>query len=328
MTGPAAISAVLPLKVYARDYIGNPERCRILLSSLAAFAAPGLFDAIFIVVPAEERREARALQRAYPMLPLHVADENDMLPRLHRHPYVMGWRRQQLIKLAAAEMAPGEFFLTLDPDIILCKPLGLADLVVDGRALLQEEPRETQPRWWLAAARVLGIAADLSGPGMSVTPAVLSRSICRKLFAHLEQRYAEPWTVALLRQVRTPWTEYTLYRLAAEHYGMTGAFHLPAGDAWGRRLICPSNTAFAEEFPAWDVAGCFDPEAPGFFAIVQGNTGIPPAAIRERIAAYLALPELPPPRRLRRLRAVWYDRRRWAARRLNRDASVSNEAPS
>ena len=143
-----AISAVLPLKAYGRRYIDDPGRCHILLTSLATFAPDDMFEDIFVVVPARERAHAEALRRDWQSLPLIVIDEEEILPTFRDHPLTLnaGWYRQQLVKLCAANLSKTEFFITFDSDVILTKPICVADIVRDGKALLEPEDRAIHSR--------------------------------------------------------------------------------------------------------------------------------------------------------------------------------------
>jgi len=144
----SAISAVLPLKAYGRRYIDDPGRCHILLTSLATFAPDDMFEEIFVVVPARERAHAEALRRDWQSLPLVVIDEEEILPAFRDHPLTLnaGWYRQQLIKLCAANLSKTEFFITFDSDVILTKPICVADIVCDGKALLEPGDRAIHTR--------------------------------------------------------------------------------------------------------------------------------------------------------------------------------------
>lgn len=285
-----AISAVLPLKVFGHRYIDDLARCHILFTSLAAFASRDMFEDIFIVVPTRERRYAEALRDEWRSLPLTVVCEEDILPNIRPHPKVGSWYRQQVIKLYAANLSKTEFFITFDSDVLLCKPMAVSDIVRDGKALLQAEKRDTHAQWWTSSANLLGIPVDLNAPGMAVTPAILSRSICRRLFEHLEHRYHQEWPAALLERVPVSWenwTEYSLYYLAGEHYDLLKRYHFPPVSAPGQRLMCISNVWGKADFDHWDFEACLKPNDPGFFAIVQSKTGISPQIVSRRIAAHL-----------------------------------------
>lgn len=288
-----AIGAVLPLRVRRRRDAEIIPRCRILLASLTAFAEPGLFDEIHVVVPRADRPEVERLCSHWNSLPLVVLDEDDYLPALGGHRLAPGWFRQQVIKLRAAEQLGAPIFMTLDDDIILCKPLRRTDLLVGGRALLEPNPRTAHPDWWTGAARLLGQSPDLSAPGMFVTPAILTRTICLRLFEDLERRHEKAWAQTLLRQATRPWaprwSEYALYYLAGEAAGMLADFHLVAGTDTAQRLWCPTHVWRRADFEHWNVAECFDRSAPGFFTVVQSNLGISTAEIGARIAPHLKI---------------------------------------
>jgi len=282
-----SIDAVLPLAISgAKYYRVNLARCDILFTSLGRFAEPGLFRRILIVVPRRDRRLIRAALSRWSSLPLDIIPEEDILPALRDYPRASGWKCQQLLKLAAAALIRTPFYLTLDPDLVLCKPLRIADIVVGGKAILEPEVRTKEPDWWRASAELLGLTVDLAKPGMAVTPALLSPQICKRLFADLETGYGRDWATILLEHVRSPWTEYTLYYLTGERHGLLERFHtVPAA---GRpRLACRSNVWYASEFSSWDVAGCFDVSDPGLFTVMQSNTGIPVDDVRERLRPYL-----------------------------------------
>ena len=76
------------------------------------------------------------------------------------------------------------------------------------------------------SSQVLGVSANLSMPGMSVTPAVLSQTLCQRLFSRLTERYWQHWASVLMQRTDMVWTEYTLYYLIAEHDGLIEKFHV------------------------------------------------------------------------------------------------------
>ena len=282
--GSPTIGAVLPLKIFGRHYLWNIARCDILLSSLSAYAQPDLLTRILVVVPGREYNQtARALSH-WSNLPLQIISEDDLLPIFHQHKRVSGWYRQQLIKLLAATLLDTTYCLTLDPDVILCKPVRREHLLVDGKALLEPEARDVHRNWWSGSARVLQTDVRWDQPGMSVTPALLSRAICELLFKRIEGLYQDHWASALLNQRHHGWTEYTLYHLAAEHHDLLERYHsIPT--AGGHRLLCASNV-WAKGEP-WDAARCFGDEDSGFFTVVQSHTGMTPVEIVKRLPSSL-----------------------------------------
>src|SRR5687767_7747804 len=100
----AGLSAVLPLKTLGSHYAENLGRCDLLMASLRAFAAPGLFRKIYVICPGDEVKRVESAARAWQGLPLEVLGEDDLLPFFRRYPKTAGWFRQQLIKLNAASL--------------------------------------------------------------------------------------------------------------------------------------------------------------------------------------------------------------------------------
>lgn len=283
----AELSAILPLKTLGSHYAENLGRCDILMASLRAFAAPGLFHAIYIICPGDEVRHTQAAARAWQGLPIEVVGEDDLLPFFGRYPRTAAKWRQQLIKLHSSRLVSTEFFLTLDPDVLLCQPIDLADLCPGGRALVDLEPRTYHSPWWLSSASLLDTEPGLEGEGMSVTPALLSREICSALFAELERLHHVDWREALLASLPSQWTEYTLYWLAAQKLGLADRFHLGPGEAGGKRLLSSESVWSKDRWAPWRPDRCFDPAEPGYFSVVQSNTRVSPADVVKRIAPYL-----------------------------------------
>jgi hypothetical protein len=277
------ISAVLPLRISSPHQ--DLARCELLLASLSFFAAPGLFREIIVVVPRQDEKAVRVLLHSM-LLPLKVVCEDRILPLLPEYPAVNGWWRQQIIKLAVASKVDTEFCLTLDADVILCKPLTFEHLVVEGKALLEPESRKVHSQWWQESAETLGVENDLDAPGMSVTPAVLSKSVCNYLFRDLEKRFNCHWAEALL--TRLTWTEYTLYYLTAEKHAILDQYHRLPGPG-ERRLFSSKNVWALADFNQWNAASCFDQSNPGLFVIIQSNTGIPPRKLKGLISRHVPL---------------------------------------
>lgn len=310
------ISAVLPLKTVGRHWGHNLARADILFASLKQRAAPGLFRDIFVVVPHREVAALRAALAWWSALPIRIVDEDDILPEFRDFDRVSGWFRQQVIKLRVAELMETEFLLTLDPDMFLCKPVGYEGLIPGGRALMQIEARDSQVRWWRGAARVLGLAEDPGAPGMSVTPAILSRNVCARLFADLRARHGRSWQSALLATAAEYWTEYSLYYLTAERHGLLETFHAVPPIAGQARLRCSNNIWHRGKFPAWNAEACFGPADPGLFAVVQSNAGVKPAHIVRRLVGLVDVGRRLPDRRFIRARSIVEDLRRIAFGRV------------
>ncbi|HEY1067272.1 MAG TPA: DUF6492 family protein [Pirellulales bacterium] len=257
------IDLVLPLAVKNNAH-DDVERCRMLLESLALRFDPRSLGTVFLVVQAGFADHVEGRLREL-RLPLRVLDEREVVGETS----ISGWRKQQLIKLAIAERTT-EFYLCLDADVLCRRPVGYRDLVPDGRARVGAWSKRIFPDWYRASAETLGVASDDALPAIGVTPQMLCRDVVALLARHLERRHRRPWREVLGRS--EAWTEYCLYGLVLEHYGLFDLFHvwgdLSGGDVWK-----------LDDFHGWSAVR----DAPGFFSVVQSNTGLSPEAVRARL---------------------------------------------
>lgn len=277
--GHLGLSALLPLRVSGRHYGENLARLDLLFSSLIHHGAPELLDEVVVVVRADELGAVESHLASWrPDLPLQIRIEDEHFPafRRFRRPWqVRPWQRQQIIKLNAAALTTSAFVLTLDPDVIAVKPITREQLMPDGRALLEPEPRGVHQRWWRDSARLLDVDPSLERPGMSVTPALLSTAILGEVQRRLEDLGGRRWMEVLLTSYCN-WTEYTLYLLAAERGGLVDRYHL-----WADDPAAPAHLQTDPAFSIWDatasprrVERLFAPHIPGLFGVVQSSSGI------------------------------------------------------
>jgi hypothetical protein len=296
-----AISAVLPLKASGSYDVNDLKRAHILFSSLQTFSRPGLISELLVIVPAAEVQLVQQEYACWQDLNIKVVAEDELVPEFKKYPKLRGWRKQQLLKIASANIVENEFYLTLDADVICLKPLDENTLIVDGKALLQYEPRSQHPKWWKSSARLLNMKPDI-GPkdlGMTVTPALLSKTLCQKLMAELAPAKAgKNWadTLASLhdpvnpknwwigRYLKLKWTEYSLYYLCAMKLGLLEQYHVTAGTALIPELLLIHDS---HPYESWQVAASFDLANPGLFCVVGSKSRIPPQEIWHKVARYI-----------------------------------------
>jgi hypothetical protein len=286
-----AISAILPLKTRGRHYADNIARCDILFSSLRAFTSPAIFDRILVVVPHDEVADARRYAVAWSDFPVEVIDEADhfqVFAEFSARHQIRPWHRQQIIKLYAARLIDSEYLLVLDPDCFATRPFDLETLLPGGRALTYMQPRELESGYWRDSAAVLRQEPNVTGDGIWMTPALLSRTLCLNLHRRLEELYGESWMRVLLARYMVNWTEYTLYWLNAERDGLIEKFH--TGPQPGMPALHTDESVwFAENLSTWDAARHFTADGNGIFALVQSNTRIPVATVVKKLEPFLPL---------------------------------------
>jgi hypothetical protein len=277
MTAPLPLVAMLPLKIARAHYDENIERTRLLLESFERFSRfPSPLPVYAVCLRAELPRVREAFSR-YERVTLELLCEEDLVPGIGGHGAI-GWFKQQALKLAFSRICPAPFYLTLDPDILLCRALHADDLVRDGRCYTSWMTKAEHPHWWAASAALLGVAVDPTTPGMNVTPQMLSRDVAQALGRLLTALLGgdDPW-LALL-DVKTRWTEYTLYSIFAEATGRLAEYHrpdLPRGRRLlGRSVWQPSN------FENYSLIDIHDDDSGAFFTVCASHTKVPAALLR------------------------------------------------
>ncbi len=294
------IGAILPLSVrgsYDNDDLGRIE---IFFRSLEAFAEADMFGSFLIVTPPDETDIVAKKCLKWPQFNIRVLSEEALVPELTKYRHVRGWRKQQIVKLAAAREINEDFYLTLDADVVCLGPLAISDLIVNGRALIQYEQRSQHPKWWKSSSKLLKMNPNVGDPsiGMTVTPALLSTYLCKQLAEQLKPKNGGSWVDRLCalhnpkspsnwtigRLLRSKWTEYSLYYLCAMKLGLLDKYHIRAGTIETPQLLLIHDS---HPFETWDVANSFSSDNPGLFCVVGSKSGIEPQLVWDTIKPYI-----------------------------------------
>jgi hypothetical protein len=191
------------------------------------------------------------------------------------------WFIQQLIKLSIARVVDTPFYITLDADVLCCRPIAYGDLIQSGKsvAVVGERGNPAHTDWYLQAAKLLDMPRSERTHG--VTPAVLSRDAVLSLFEYLEHRLRpnELRAEALLLS-HVPWTEYSLYYTFLERSGLFDRYHVP------ELVRTYANNIWRNDDPdAWDPAGSFSADGQ-LFSVLQSHTVLAIDPIIEKIRGY------------------------------------------
>lgn len=186
-----------------------------------------------------------------------------------------GWREQQLVKLAAAQLVDTDGVVLLDSDVFFVRPVSGADFAShDGRLHLYESPvglDAEMAAWPAAAMRFLGIEPQRQ-PVRRYTfaPMVMARRLVGDLCAAVEARHRRPWCDALVRAPDV--MEYTLY----------GVFVRGCGHADAVAPVEPTLARACWWFDDVDrlAATILDPDPAVRAVLVQSNLGVEPAHYR------------------------------------------------
>ncbi len=274
---------MVPVRLSGEKERLTGARFGMLLETLSRHWADPAPLALTVVGLGGELAELRRLAGARANLTVSFLDERDLLSR----PAILalpGWHKQMFIKLLFARVCAADAYLYLDADILCVRPLGRADMVRDGLALSDWEPKHVHPGWWTASRRLLGRAEATSDWGLSVTPNLLVREIALAVPDAVAAATGEDPIEALVaasgRGGDQCWVENCIYTEFGEMTGLLKLLHAPLGAA---RYHSPADLWGAKRLRTWapEVALAGAPEAR--FMVVQSTIALEPDWIRQRL---------------------------------------------
>ena len=276
------MEAVLPLKIAGDYQEWDLDRARMLVYSLGHWWRGGEPLKLHIVTQRESVAKVRDSLRA-DGVQIDLFAEGDLLPYLDDYPQRSGFK-QQLIKIGAHRIVTEPYFLTLDADIICCKPFDETSFLIDGKGIIDWEPRVHL--WWPNSADWLRTVPNLDAPGMSVTPEYLSKEICAGLEGHLLALNGEEGWFRMLGADKI-WSEYSLYNLYAEKQKILSDFHHDAEWSALRAMgLRAQYNVWDRQYESEDITRNFEKNARGTFMVFQSNTHIPPQNIWGRVGKF------------------------------------------
>jgi len=243
-----------------------------------------------------------------PWLQYNVVDEATIDPGLPESK-VVGWYKQQVIKMAAPEWLGANFWMTLDADVVCTRLIGIDDLLPGGRALLWVDELPAVPifaQWSWSVRELLGMVGPPATLAMGVTPLIYAAPIMRAAHQAIEAVHGRPWKDVLLdpaiaggytRRYGHGWAENQIYYAIGARLGLLRTCHAFSGIDVPQRLHAHGIWRTGE-WSSWNEALAFDPAQPGFFAVCNSYTGVPAEVVAEKIQPYLERepqPSAPPP---------------------------------
>ncbi len=266
------IPAILPISVTGtRHGELDRKRFKILLFSLQKCQAQNWLERLYIITPGNQKKLIEKECKDIDFIRINVLEEDELFPEF-QEPH-RSYRKQMLIKLGAIKLIENEFFLTLDSDLICLQKINSNQLIIDGKAILLYENKNVHIDWWESSAEILSVPLDVHSPGMSVTPAILSRTICGYVIEEIESKFQRSW-ISVLMEANRFWTEYSLYFLCAQKRNCLTRYHLHSLDERNTRLIDDDYTVWFAE----DIERITKPNQlslpSGLFAVLQSNTYI------------------------------------------------------
>jgi len=209
-----SLTVVLPIKKnqdgrFIPNQINSIDRLvDVTLPSYVKFF--NTMSQFIIIVTDDEYNEVVERTAIFP-LPISIMLEDEICPTLTRW---HGWWKQQIIKLAMANIVTTPFYLCTDDDVLVIRPTTEKDLIINGKPIFTKVPPNSwHQSWYQDSKTVLKYSRDIkfNDTFMGVSPEILITSIVKSLQGRLTNIYGE-WQLALKRLTdKLTWTEYTLY---------------------------------------------------------------------------------------------------------------------
>ena len=288
------LAGVLPLKK-ERQKTDSYELVNFLYKSLIHFDAHSHFDAFYVIVPDKCVSEVQDYISKYDShFNFHVLGEEELIGKMRI--WIRGWRRQQLIKLAAAQVIEEEYMMTFDADVICTRTFTKEEIFPNGKPLLQLMDKSDRPYWWEASAEILNTKPYLDELGMGVTPAILKTSVVKDMLVFLSND-KQSWIENLLSSYKPfpinqfvkmkVWTEYSLYHLFLKKAAAVEKIHTICDENIRTRLISKQSVWYKDDFVKLDSSVIFNEDSPGIFCVIQSNMKLSIDEIKEKIEPIL-----------------------------------------
>ncbi len=261
------ISFIIPIAPW--DY----TRSRFLFKSLDKFFVPEDIGKVFVTFP-DKNTMLKLIQELKLKFPVEVMTEEDLIPPKDYYVFKRrkGWLRQQIVKLYISTLIKTDFYLCLDADVLCIKPVGVNNLVINGKAGINIEPKSWHNEWWKASQKVLKIPDPGTTEGMSSSTNIFITEVAIDLINYIENLYKKSFTRVLMNwwwtntyKFKREWTEYKLYWLFVEYKKLTHRYD-PTNKIWGPSIW--KNTAEINE-ELFKII--FNPQNEGYFSICQST---------------------------------------------------------
>lgn len=290
------IPLIITIKASGGYHEGNLGRLDILFRSLDQFALPETFDEILLVTPDAELQDLKDhLQRTDSLAArrAHCRPDSALIASIDAY-HTAPWYKQQALKMAAAALWPGRFYMTMDADNFATRPFSSGQFFVDGRALLDMESRDMHTEWWADSAAVLDFDPKaLPDPVMTVTPCIYHAGVMMAVLDEIERLHDISWPEWLLGKLPgTQWVEHGLYFLGALKLGLLDRHHTLGGMPADWQLHSTVSIWALEILPHWNAGDCFRGDK-GVFACIASSTMLPVEDVKALVGAHIPRLEAP-----------------------------------
>jgi len=242
--------------------------------------------------PVRERITATA--SANPNLRVIFHQESEFFDENSDFYRTAGTYKQQMIKIFAPPVLGLGPFMTFDADVVCIRPFDEHTFVHNGKLISRWEHRHYHS-WWENSMTATGIWTDPTPQGLSVTPNVLHSDLCALVSRYFSFRNRVALSELHAFSVNHPylktyeseaghaltWSEYSLYTIVAEWFGVLYNYHLTADQVTAQAVQLHSNRSVWGGQSVGRLSE--NKHDPGYFAIVQSWAGIPIEEIAQRL---------------------------------------------
>jgi hypothetical protein len=279
---------VLPIKktTYHTQKNEFVRFAKIGLLSLEHFLDPTI--QILVICPKDQLSEAKQIIKSDILTIQFMADEDLLSINTN------GWTKQMLIKLLVANFINEPYYLVLDADCILTKPLCINDFFFNGRLIgckeiWQDSDKKyyaVSNRWWKNSNSFLNpfmVEIEKNVNHMSVTPEILITSQVLELMDKLQGRHKD-WLNAF---VQFGATEYCTYWIHLMEEGKTCLYDLSndAPSLWKMDLTTSWLYNDSSSTLIQTMINAFN--AKEYFTVVQSHTNVDIEELSKIIKDYL-----------------------------------------
>jgi hypothetical protein len=161
-------------------------------------------------------------------------DEEELQPKYEGK----NWYYQQILKLKIANFIKTKYYLILDIDMYLIKPLCFDDMFYENKIIYTHEkfphnnpPGYTNTSWWENSAKLLNYNVEKlfdRNDLMGVTPQLLLTCVVKDILLLMESKYGVNWEITLIDKSFTEFTLYWIFLIQnnMEQYYTTNGFPL------------------------------------------------------------------------------------------------------
>jgi hypothetical protein len=275
------LSVFLPIKISGKKCQHNLIRVSWLLKSLTTYWKGNEPLKLHVCVRDDEYLTIKDAITQYnnSVIEINFISENTIVPELKKFPKVNGWFKQMLLKLAFSKVAPTDFYLTIDADVVAVRPISPQNLILNGRAVTHWLPKKMFVDWWETGADFLQCSINWNTSGIGVTPIILSKFLASDTLERIEEVQSENYAQFLLSHSdfnKSVWAEYSLYTLWGEAKDVLSQYHIVESNPQNKELDLQVdfNLWVFDNFRDWQPQKSLAASNKGFFLVCQSNIDV------------------------------------------------------